>query len=172
MREAELDSLAAPSKKNVSVIVRCSTPDPEAECSKNNTASHFPEKVPEDFSIPLNYFIESFENPEAPPLPPRHPVYLNNTPHIHSPAPGIPWTPPRHNHTVKARGEGETSLIEGFRSPRTSALLKPLINLNNKEEDSKMADLDRMKDECDEKLMIFESLIRRHDPSRMDPVDV
>ena len=52
VREAELDSLAAPSKKNVSVIVRCSTPDPEAECSKNNTASHFPEKVPEDFFHP------------------------------------------------------------------------------------------------------------------------
>ena len=35
VREAELDSLAAPSnKKNVSVIVRCSTPDPEATCSK------------------------------------------------------------------------------------------------------------------------------------------
>ena len=34
IREAELDSLVAPKKKNVSVIVRCSTPDPETECSK------------------------------------------------------------------------------------------------------------------------------------------
>ena len=34
-REAELDSLAAPNKKNVSVIVRCSTPNPELECSNN-----------------------------------------------------------------------------------------------------------------------------------------
>ena len=102
-REAELDSLSAPNKKNVSVIVRWSTPDPEAECSKNNTASHFPEKVPEDFSFPLNHFIESFEDSEAPPLPPRHLT-----------APGIPWTPPRHNHSVKPRGVSETSLLEGF----------------------------------------------------------
>ena len=35
-----------------------------------------------------------------------------------------------------------------------------------------MAGLDRMKDECDEKLMIFESLLRMHDPSGMDPVTV
>ena len=73
---------------------------------------------------------------------------------------------------MKPRSECETSLLEGFRSPRTAALLKPLINLNTKEETFKMADLDRIKDECDEKLMIFDSLIRRHDPSRMDPMDV
>ena len=79
MREAELDSLAALSKKNVSVIVRCSTPDPEANCSKSNPDSHFPEKVPEDFSPPSTYFCESSEEQEAPPLPPRHPVFLNNT---------------------------------------------------------------------------------------------
>ena len=48
-REAELDSLTASNKKNVSVIVRCSTPDPEATCSKGNPASHFPDQVPEDF---------------------------------------------------------------------------------------------------------------------------
>ena len=61
VREAELDSLSAPNKKNVSVIVRCSTPDPEATCSKNNSISHFPhpDKVPEDFSIPLNYLLDS-----------------------------------------------------------------------------------------------------------------
>ena len=81
IREAELDSLVAPKKKNISVIVRCSTPDPEIKCSKNNPASHFPDpdKVSEDFSIPLNYFLESSENLEAPPL---------------TPAPGVPLTPP------------------------------------------------------------------------------
>ena len=85
LREAELDSLAAPNKKNVSVIVRCSTPYPDATCSKNNPTSHFldPDKVPEDFLLPLNYFIKSSEDLEAPPLPPRHPVFPNNTPHIH-----------------------------------------------------------------------------------------
>ena len=35
-----------------------------------------------------------------------------------------------------------------------------------------MADLDRMSDDCDEKLMIFDSLLSRHDPSGMDPLDI
>ena len=74
VREAELDSLAATNKKNV-------------------PTSHFPDpdKVPEDFSIPLNYFSGSSEHPTAP---------------------EVPWTPPRHNLNVKPRGE--TSLLEGF----------------------------------------------------------
>ena len=38
-REAELDSLTAPINKKVSVIVRSSTPDPEADCSNRNPAS-------------------------------------------------------------------------------------------------------------------------------------
>ena len=172
VREAELDSLAATNKKNVSVIVRCSTPDPEATCSKNNPTSHFPDqdKVPEDFSIPLNYFLESSEDPVAPPLPPRHPVFPNKTPRVHPTAPEVPWTPPRHNLNVKPRGE--TSLLEGFRSPRTSALLEPLICLKTKEQPQRMADLDRMKDECCGKLEVFESLLRRHDPSGVDPKTV
>ena len=134
VREAELDSLSAPSKKNVSVIVRCSTPDPEATCSKNNPTSHFPDpdKVPEDFSIPLNYFLESSEDPVVPPLPPRLPVFRNNSPHVHPTAPEVPWTPPRHNLNVKPRGE--TSLLEGFRSPRTPALLEPLISWKTKKQ--------------------------------------
>ena len=171
-REAELDSLSAPSKKNVSVIVRCSTPDPEVTCSKTNTASHFPDpdKVPEDFSLPLNHFFETFDNPEVPPLPPRHPVFHDHSPHVHSPAPQVPWTPPRQSHSVRKRGE--ISLLEGFQSPRTSALLKPLISLNTKEEAKKMADLDSAKIDCEEKLDLFDSLLRRHDPTRMDPVDV
>ena len=160
IREAELDSLVAPKKKNVSVIVRCSTPDPETKCSKDNPASHFPDpdKVPEDFSFPLNYFLESSENLENPPLPPHHP------------APGVPWTPPRLSHSVRALGE--TSLLDGFRSPRTSALLKPLINLKPKESSSEMADLTPVKNECEKKIRLFKSLLRRHDPTGMDPGDV
>ena len=100
VREAELDSLAAQSnKKNVSVIVRYWTPDPEATCTKKTLASHFPDpnKVPEDFSISLNYFLESTQDLEAPPLPPRHTVLLNNSPLAHPTAPEVPWTPPRHS---------------------------------------------------------------------------
>ena len=144
------------------MIVRCSTPDPEATCTKNNTASHFPdpEKVPEDFSIPLNYLLESSQDLEAPPLPPRHPVFHNNSPLAHPTAPGVPWTPPRHNLNVKQ--SGETSLLEGFRSPSFIA----------KKELAKMTDLNRMEDECDEKLTVFNTLLRRHDPSGLPPVAV
>ena len=44
-REAELDSLSAPPNNSVSVIVTCSTPDPEATCSKNDPA-HISQKSP------------------------------------------------------------------------------------------------------------------------------
>ena len=138
-------------KKNVSVIVRCSTPDPEATCTKKTPASHFPDpdKVPEDFSIPLKYFFDSSENPETPPVPPRHPIYPKNTLHDHSPAPEVPWTPTRLSLNVNPRDE--TSLLEGFRCPRTSALLEPLISLKTKEQLPEMADLNIIKDECDKK---------------------
>ena len=171
-RESELDSLTAPIRNNVSVIVRCSTPDPEATYSKGNPDSHFPDQVLEGFSIPVNYLFESFQeseapplpprHPEAPPLPPRHPVFLNNTLAVHPLAPEVPRTPPRHSHSQNTR-TGETSLLEDFRSPRTSALLEPLIKLNGKEvtSTSTMADLNRMKDECDEKLMLFDNLLSR-----------
>ena len=155
------------------MIVRCSTPDPEATCSKNSTASHFPdpEKVPEDFSFPLNCFLESNQDLEAPPLPPRHPVLLNNSPLSHSTAPGVPWTPPRHSLNVKS--PVETSLLDGLRSPRTSAaLLEPLTSLKTKEQPTKMADLDQVKHECERRVMVFKRLLKRHDPSGIDPVKV
>ena len=47
--------------------------------------------------------------------------------------------------------------------------LEVSFNLKSKEEATKMADLDLMKDDCDENLRIFDSLLRRHDPSGMDP---
>ena len=86
-------------------------------CSKSNAASHFPDpdKVPKDFSLPLNYFLESCENSGAPPLPPRHPT-----------APEVPWSPPRRCQSVMSHVE--ISLLEGFRSPRTLTLLEPLIS--------------------------------------------
>ena len=64
----------------------------------------------------------SCEDSGAPPLPPHHPT-----------APEVPWTPPRHSHDVKTRGE--TSPLESLRSPRTSSQLKPLITFNAKEVD-------------------------------------
>ena len=164
-----MDSLTAPNtkKNNVSVIVRCSTPDPEATCSTNNPAFHFPNQVPEDFSIPLNYLFESFVQCETPPLPPRHPVYPNNTITVHPRGPEVPYTPPRHHQDVSSR---DTSLIEGFRSPRISALLEPLIDLGATENTSKMSDLNRMKEECDEKLEKFNSLLRIYNPVGKNPV--
>ena len=111
--------------------------------------------------------MESSQDLEAPPLPPRHPVFLNNSPHSHPTAPEVPWTPPRHSLNVKPRRE--TSLLEGFRSPRTSALLEPLISLKTKEHPTKMADLDLVNRECEKRLRTFKSLLRRHDPSGTDP---
>ena len=152
-REAELDSLSAPPNNSVSVIVTCSTPDPEATCSKDNPASHFPEKPSESFSIP-NFFFESLAE-IPPPIPPRHPR-----------APEVPYTPPRNSCIVRSCG---TSLLEDFRSPKTSVLLEPLITLGTKEVTVKMPDLNSMKDECVRKLSIFESLLRRYDPTGVPP---
>ena len=87
-------------------------------------------------------------------------MFLNNTLAVHPLAPEVPRTHPRHSHSQNTRS-GETSLLEDFRSPRTSALLEPLIKLNGKEVTSTMADLNRMKDECDEKLMLFDNLLSR-----------
>ena len=131
-REAELDSLTAPTNKKVSVIVRSSTPDPEADCSNRNPASLLPEQVPEDFSIPLNYFFGSLEGCETPILPPRHPVFRNNTLPVHPAGPQNPWNPPRRSQSISSRAE--TSLLESFRSPKTSALLEPLIQLSPRAE--------------------------------------
>ena len=63
VREAELDSLSKNTPvptNNVSVIVRSSTPNPNATCS-NHQESHFPpltpQAVPVDHYLPLNYFF-------------------------------------------------------------------------------------------------------------------
>ena len=66
----------------------------------------------------------------------------------------------------------DLSLLEGFQSPRTSALLEPLISLKTKEHPTSMADLDPVKHECEKKLMLFKRLLRVHDPSGVDPAAV
>ena len=81
IRKAELDNLLP---KNVSVIVRSSTPNPEATCEETHEdliSPHIPRNslAPEDFSYPLNNLLNGLENQQegsAPPLPPRHPVLL------------------------------------------------------------------------------------------------
>ena len=157
IREAELDSPGKSIKKNVSVIVRCSTPDPSAECPENNPESHFPistpRKVPEDFSLPLNYLLKSFDdNLETPPIPPRHPICV---PPVHPSAPEVPWSPSR-----SIQGAGQTSLYEEFQSPRRASLIKPLICLNNAE--VVMAEFSKDKEECEEKIYAFNDLISLH----------
>ena len=164
IRESELDSSGKSIKKNVSVIVRCSTPDPSAECPENNPESHFPistpRKVPEDFSLPLNYLLKSFDdNLETPPIPPRHP---RCTPPVHPAAPEVPWSPSR-----SVQGAAQTSLYEDFQSPRRASLIKPLICLNNAEVD--MADFSKDKEECEEKIEAFDDVIRRCNPKSKSP---
>ena len=173
IREAELDSFSLP-KKNVSVIVRCSTPDPDVECRDNNPHSHFPaltpQAVPVDRSLPLNYLLHSLDNPVQPPLPPRHPV-----PHpagagcaggapLNSSAPTVPWTPPRRP-PPEPNTLGNNSLLELLSSPRSSSLLAPFITkaaFDSK--DSKM-DLTQAKEDCETRKRKFNSLLRRYDPA-------
>ena len=101
VREAELDSLAKNTplvNNNVSVIVRSSTPDPNAPC-RNQQEPHFhpltPQAVPEDHSLPLNYFLRSLQDPEEPQLPPTHPIQQQEGASLNFSAPQVPWTPPR-----------------------------------------------------------------------------
>ena len=65
VRKAELDNLLP---KNVSVIVRSSTPNPEATCEEIHedlVSPHIPthsQFAPEDFSYPLNNLLNTLEN--------------------------------------------------------------------------------------------------------------
>ena len=59
-----------------------------------------------------------------------------------------------------------------FSITKNRTLLKPLINLNVKEVNSEMADLTPVKNECEKKIRLFKSLLRRHHPTGMDPGDV
>ena len=61
IRKAELDNLLP---KNVSVIVRSSTPNPEATCEETHeslVSPHIPTNsiAPEDFSYPLNNLLNT-----------------------------------------------------------------------------------------------------------------
>ena len=114
VRQAELDSnLQARCR---SVIVRTSTPDPEApqceesclenqlfaeDCSNLNSPTT-PSQIPEDFLIPLQNFLSSLSTP-SPPNPTPCPLLAitqpegacgGGTPVINR-APLVPWSPPR-----------------------------------------------------------------------------
>ena len=115
IRKAELDNLLP---KNVSVIVRSSTPNPEATCEETHeslVSPHIPTNsiAPEDFSYPLNNLLNTIGNPQgaAPPLPPRHPVLQRVGVLTNRSAPEVPWTPPgspRNSEIVR----GHSSLQE------------------------------------------------------------
>ena len=98
IREIELDSLTKNTpvvNNNVSVIVRSSTPDPTALC-RNHQESHFPpltpQAVPEDHSLPLNYFLRSIHDLEQPPhLPLLRPIQQPESDSPNSSAPQVPW---------------------------------------------------------------------------------
>ena len=177
VREAELDSLAKNTpivNNNVSVIVRSSTPDPNAPC-RNHQEPHFhpltPQAVPEDHSLPLNYFLRSLQDPEEPQLPPTHPIQQQEGASLNFSAPQVPWTPPR----IEEGPEGfrhpnqSSNLLELLSSSRTSCLLAPLIQADIKE--TKM-DLDEEKNSCESNLRKYNRLLRRYDPSKVDPESV
>ena len=168
VREAELDSFSKPNK-NVSVIVRCSTPDPEAECREEFPHTHphalTPQAIPVDRSLPLNYLLHSLENLDQPPLPPRHPVSQLRAGHaggapLNSSAPAVPWTPPRSSPSGP--------LLGLLSSPRSSSLLAPLITVEafdiSNPKGSRM-DLVQTKEDCEAKKRKFNGLLRVFDPA-------
>ena len=93
-REAQLDSFL---QRNVSVIVRTSTPNPDTSCENNCPSQFFPTPtttfvphVPKHNSLPVRTLLHdlSHQPEDQPLLPPRHPTLL-------LPAESEPWTPPR-----------------------------------------------------------------------------
>ena len=97
-REAQLDSFL---QRNVSVIVRTSTPNPDTTCENNFPSQFFSTPttifvphVPEDNNLSLRNLLHNLSHqPEDQPLlPPRHPTLLLPGEEI---APTVPWTPPR-----------------------------------------------------------------------------
>ena len=175
VRQAELDSLLLP--RSVSVIVRSSTPDPEATCEEscldnsvfpiaNPTLPHI---APQDSSVPLSNFLDSIE--EGPPLPPRHPVVLQpggvggGTPVI-SRAPSVPWSPPRRedfrftNQTSKSG-----SLLDIL--TESAPLLHPLFDTlhNQNPEDSDEMNAAQAKAECESKERKFNRLVSTFAPA-------
>ena len=173
IRKAELDNLLP---KNVSVIVRSSTPNPEATCEETHedlVSPHIPGNslAPEDFSYPLNNLLNGLENQQegsAPPLPPRHPVLLrvgSASNLANRSAPEVPWTPPgspRGSEIVR----GHSSLQEILLTPEYSPLLAPLLV-----KPSKMSLVDEAKTSCNDKVRKFNRLIRRYDSDRFPSID-
>ena len=173
IRKAELDNLLP---KNVSVIVRSSTPNPEATCEEIHedlVSPHIPthsQFAPEDFSYPLNNLLNTLGNqPESVlPLPPHHPVMhrvgaagviANRS------APEVPWSPVR---SCGPEGErGYSSLQEILVTPEYSPLLAPLFVT----EAAKMNAADEAKKVCNSKIRKFHSLLRRYEPDGYGSID-
>ena len=173
IRKAELDNLLP---KNVSVIVRSSTPNPEATCEEIHedlVSPHIPtysQFAPEDFTYPLNNLLNTLENQQesVPPLPSRHPVLhrvgaagviANRS------APEVPWSPAR---SCRPEGErGYSSLQEILVTPEYSSLLAPLFVA----EAAKMSALDEAKKVCNGKFRKFNSLLRMYEPDGYASID-
>ena len=175
IREIELDSLTENTpvvNNNVSVIVRSSTPDPTALC-RNHQEPHFPpltpQAVPEDHSIPLNYFLRSIQNPEQPHLPLPPPIQQPENFSLNSSAPQVPWTPQRAGEErpdVFRCTDQSSNLLEFLTTSRTSSLLAPLFQVDTKE--SKM-DSNEDRKTCENNIRKYNRLLRRYDPSNADP---
>ena len=175
IREIELDSLTKNTpvvNNNVSVIVRSSTPDPTALC-RNHQEPHFPpltpQAVPEDHSIPLNYFLRSIPNPGQPHLPLPPPIQQPENLSLNSSAPQVPWTPQRAGEErpdVFRCTDQSSNLLEFLTTSRTSSLLAPLFQIDIKE--SKMDSSEERKS-CDNNIRKYNRLLRRYDPGNADP---
>ena len=192
VRQDELDSnLQA---RCGSVIVRTSTPDPgAAPCEENcleNTVfdgNHSelicpttPSQIPEDFSIPLQNFLESLDITAPPVLTPRPLLAVSQpegacgggTPVI-TRAPLVPWSPPRPKSpqisSQSAPAIRSGSLLEIL--TESASLLHPFFETLTNEEVSNypIMDAEQTKRACRKKERMFNQLARRFDIDENNP---
>ena len=186
-RQVELDSNLHPRCK--SVIVRTSTPDPEAtecedSCLENPAFSPgiasvpsptTPSQIPEDFSIPLYNFLGSL-NVTTPHTPSPHLSLAVHQPEgacgggtpVITRAPLVPWSPPRlreaqiSSHPTPVIRPG--ALLEIL--TESALLLEPFFEPPAPEEASSLSTMaaEQQKKDCRRKERKFNQLCEKYDP--------
>ena len=183
-RQAELDCNL---QRFRSVIARTSTPDPEAaqQCeesclenqvfSENSVELISPTQIPEDFSIPLQNFLDSLSTTAPPPpgqlsllgvpQPEGAQAGAGGTPVI-TRGPRVPWSPPRAA-PCPAQEIGPGSLLDIL--TESASLLCPLFEPPvTKESSNDIMELEQIKKDCRGKERLFNQLCRRFAPEDFD----
>ena len=182
VRQAELDSLLP---RSVSVIVRSSTPDPEASCENEgcldrsvfrSTNSNPWPLVPEDYKLPLHHFLNSIQtySPHHQPHSPDHQAgHLaggaagGRTPVIQK-APTVPWSPTR---AAIFRYPENSSRVEALSNILTE--FDPFFDTTAEAKSTQAESLSKMnladaKADCTRNEERFTRLTRRYEPKNYD----